>query len=260
VRQHRGRPPERLPAGPEIRSTLGSVLDRLALRGSIKLQARRLHACLGLVPGFDGTLPGPYFIKAGYVERLDPDYDDEQNWGQVVWQPDAYPRVAALARQVGSSLVVDVGCGNGKKLSALRPEFETVGVDIGSNLAVCRDRYPAAEWLEHDLDSSGALPVPVEGATVVCADVIEHVLRPERLLEKIRPARAIVLTTPERVLHWGRAHAGPPPNRAHVREWAWHEFRAFLASEGFEGRMELTRSRATPPHRSTILATLTSRR
>lgn len=35
-----------------------------------------------------------------------------------------------------------------------------------------------------------------------------------------------------------------------------HELSAFLASEGFAGTLELTRSRDVPPHKNTILALL----
>lgn len=214
------------------------------------------------MPGRDGRLSGPYFLKHGYVEREDPEYDFEERWGQTIWQPDVYPRAVEIARRTAATRIVDVGCGNANKLEAVMGEFQTVGLDIGSNLDVCRARHPEAEWLEHDLDTEGPLPATADGAVVVCADVIEHVRFPERLLGKIRTAldngaHAALVSTPERDLTWGLRHSGPPPNRAHVREWAWQEFSSLLSAHGFHnGTLELTRSRDRPPHRNTILAVL----
>ena len=228
--------------------TAGSMLDRLAARGRIKRRARLVRAAL--VPK---RPRGLYCITPGYVERLDPEYDYEENWGDARWQPDVYRRGAEIALSLHLSRIVDVGCGNGNKVSQLKG-FETVGIDFGPNLKVCRTRYPDSEWVEHDVDSEEPFPVPLEDTLVLCADVIEHVLYPERLLRKLRSARLVVLSTPERDLHWGVSHMGPPPNRAHVREWNRREFRAFLASEGYVGTIELTRSRDRPPLRNTILA------
>jgi len=209
-------------------------------------------------------LPGRYFIRQGYRDRDAPAYDFEHRSEDRVWQPDVYPTAARIAEGLGFTRIVDVGCGNGEKLVGLQPRFEIVGVDIGENLRLCRERYPEGEWIEHDLDSDAPLPLEPEvfhDSVVVCADVIEHLVRPERLLAKLRrtcdEGACVVLSTPERELLWGVGHAGPPPNPAHVREWSMGELAAFLASEGFaDGVLMLTRSHDRSPLRSTILAIL----
>lgn len=206
-----------------------------------------------------------YFIKEGYVENGLPEYwDDDVDLGGVTWQPDVYRDAAAIADRLGCTRLVDVGCGNAGKLSKLYPRFDIVGVDYGSNLAACWTRYPFGTWLEHDLESDDPIPVSTEqlvGAVVICADVIEHLVEPERLLQKLRllldQAGAVLLSTPERNLTRGREHMGPPPKAHHVREWAIDEFAAFLENEGFEhGDVGLTRSNDMEPHTNTILAKL----
>ncbi|MGD9905720.1 MAG: glycosyltransferase [Vicinamibacterales bacterium] len=167
-----------------------------------------------------------------------PEYFEDVDNG-VVWQPDVYRLAAAVARHVGARRVIDVGCGRGRKLVALRPEFEILGVDYGANLDHCRAAHPDECWIEADLESAAPLPLSAAaavGSVVVCADVLEHLVHPERLLDALRgvleSAACAVLTTPERVLTWGPEHTGPPPNAAHVQEWSLDEFRALVASRG----------------------------
>ena len=216
------------------------------------------------MPGRVQRLPGPYFVKHGYRTREAPMYTEEHRADGYVWQPDVYRDGASAAVRLGCRRIVDVGCGNGEKLASLHPAFEVVGIDYRANLVRCRELYGFGTWLEHDLESEDPLPVPpelLEDAVVVCADVIEHLTHPERLLTKLAgclpTVGCILVSTPERDLWWGVHHMGPPPNPAHVREWATGEFVALLAHAGFEhGIVRLTRSNDRLPHENTLLALL----
>ncbi|MEX1047701.1 MAG: methyltransferase domain-containing protein [Actinomycetota bacterium] len=207
--------------------------------------------------------PGPYFIKKGYQARAKPEYTQELD-DDVIWQPDVYAKAAELGADAPTARIIDVGCGDGRKLAALHPGFEIVGIDYGPNLARCRDLYPFGTWLEHDLESEGPLPLSAEelgGSVIVCADVVEHLVNPERMLRAFAAALetsyALVISTPERNLHRGARHMGPPPNPAHVREWSIAEFSSFLAAQGLRnGRIGLTRSNDLYPLQDTILAVL----
>lgn len=207
-------------------------------------------------------MPERYFVKDGYRHRPDPEYARDTDDDGMVWQPDVYPEAARLARLLGATCIVDLGCGGGGKLAELHPRFELVGIDLpGPNLEHCRRRYPFADWLDHDLEGLVALPVPeprLKASLLVCSDVIEHLRRPDRLLVKLRSAldlaRAVVLSTPERDLTWGPDHAGPPPNPCHVREWSRAELAAFLDDAGLVHRsMVLTRSNDGRHERKTML-------
>lgn len=201
----------------------------------------------------------PYFLPDSYRSRLEPKYfvDDGLD---AVWQPDVYPEAAAIARRLGATRIVDVGCGTGAKLVALHPEFAVVGLDYGSNLAACRERHDVGEWIDADLDRADTLGVDsFEDSLIVCADVIEHLIHPERLLRLLRGAldagaRALLLSTPERELNDGSRPLGPPTNEAHVHEWTTAELERFLAAEGLRGHFGLTRSNDAMPYMHTILA------
>jgi SAM-dependent methyltransferase len=204
-----------------------------------------------------------YCIKPGYVHRPKPEYFADSDSG-IVWQPDVYVEACRIAGAVGATTIVDVGCGEGRKLAPLYPTFSIIGFDFGPNLEHCRRQLPFGRWIEHDFDTEGPLPIEPEaldGAVVICSDVLEHVVRPERLLGKLRGAldhaAAVVLSTPERVETWGADHMGPPPNSAHVREWALAELGELLEREGFpHGVVGLTRSNDHANQMATILARL----
>lgn len=212
------------------------------------------------------SVPDDYVIRNGYTSRTTPAYFTDVP-SAVIWQPDVYSAATTVARALGATKIVDVGCGSGQKLVALSPEFELVGIDFGPNIEWCRANWESGTWIEHDLDSSETLPeeVDVTKAVVVCADVVEHVVRPAILMRKLgaameRGAVAVVISTPERDLTYGVREPGPPLNPAHLREWTIREFAAFARRCGFsEGSVGLTRSNNFDHEWHTILAVYTSR-
>lgn len=185
----------------------------------------------------------PLFLPAGYVYRRRPNYcvPKHASESDAVTQPDVYAAAAQAATVLGSKTIIDLGCGRGLKLDALSDRFQTVGVDFGENIARCRSCYDRGVWLEADLDKAGSLrldPAVVQGATIVCADVIEHVTKPLALLalirEMLQTAGAAVISTPDRARLRGPEHLGPPPNAYHMREWSLSELRELITAEGLE--------------------------
>lgn len=178
-------------------------------------------------------------IKAGYNSRRFPLYFDDAA-ADLTYQPDVYEIVGELARVAGVRTIVDLGCGNASKLLSLRPTFQTIGVDIGRNLEGCRKAEPACEWVSVDLekqvidDGQWASWAP---AVIVCADVIEHLIDPSKLLESVlnglNRGCLAVFSTPDRDLVRGEADMGPPANPHHVREWSAIEFARLMSSAGF---------------------------
>ena len=199
------------------------------------------------------------FLPLNYRAREAPAaFFDET--GDITWQPDVYTHALAVARELKVAHVVDYGCGAARKLGPIVAEFPTYCYDCDNrNLAHARQAHPAAAqlaWL--DLDA----PVPVnlyrhQDGLVIAADVIEHLLRPRRLLERCQHARAIILSTPDRDRTHGMGHLGPPPNPAHVREWNLDEFLNLLhySLPGFDIVTQFTRSNDRDPALNTILAT-----
>lgn len=194
-------------------------------------------------------MPSPAQIKVGYSRRTDAVYFDTTQ-SECVWQPDVYTEASRVAELLGAVRFIDVGCGDGEKLLDCPPSITTIGIDFGTNLAHARAAAPDRDWREHDLDSDEPLPVAAQeaaGSIIVCADVIEHLHDPRRLLEKLLLALphavAIFVSTPERDLMRGLADNGPPGNPAHVQEWSIREFQALLLMSGMRHHtIGLTRS------------------
>jgi SAM-dependent methyltransferase len=207
-------------------------------------------------------MPDEYEIRSGYTHRPEPEYfADTQTLSEpIVYQPEVYAHAAEAAAALGATRIIDFGCGTGGKLVELADRFEIVGIDYGPNIELCRSTYDVGTWLVDDFDAPGPVDVDPAGAVVVCSDVIEHVRRPEILLGKLRAALeggavAVLISTPERELTYGLWHHGPPPNRAHVREWSTRELAALLRRSGFEhGSVGLTRSNTVRNVAHTILA------
>ncbi len=150
-----------------------------------------------------------YAIRDGYTIRPQPEYFDD-DLGGVVWQPDVYGDAGRVAARLGAKRIIDVGAGDGTKLADLHPTFELIGIDFGANVDRSEARFPYISWRRHDLDTEDVLPLSVEeldGAVVVCSDVIEHLRAPHLLLRKLRGALdnagAVLISTPgTRVVAW----------------------------------------------------------
>ena len=184
-----------------------------------------------------------YFIKPGYIAREKAEYfeDAPESRDKIVHQPDVYALAGYLANKFECTHILDIGCGRAEKLAALFPEFEVVGIDIGSNIDYCNAHYPFGMWHKRDLEQVHADLVPVdvlEKTLVVCSDVIEHLANPIGLLGTLQHCLAhapvAIVTTPERDLVRGPADRGPPANPAHVREWNLAEFRELLDNFSFK--------------------------
>ena len=114
------------------------------------------------------------------------------------------PARLALLRDVlpAGATVLDAGCGTGDLVAALAEDgHETVGMDVsGSAVERASERHPDLRFLRHPVEE---LPWPLDGRSfdaVVSFEVVEHLLRPRRLLEGaravLRPGGGLALTTP----------------------------------------------------------------
>lgn len=247
----------------DVTATRGHDIGQLVVEG-------RRHAGRPARPAAAPAAADGYELPAQYSARAMPEYyvDSAEGDHGVTWQPDVYPLAAELARSLGCKTIVDIGCGHARKLSLLHPEFDVVGVDFGPNIAHCRRQFRFGNWLESDLESGTLLPIPdhvLARSVVVCSDVVEHTRDPRPLLKTLRSlleqAPAAVISTPDRVQTHGNGHMGPPPNRAHTREWELAEFQRLLEREGFTlATTTLTRSNDRDNRPATILAVVVNPR
>ncbi len=147
--------------------------------------------------------------------------------------------------------ILEVGCGGGHVLRRF-PECDLVGVDVSgavlkkakANLAGYR-----VELRKGMLDKVGLEPASFDG--VICTEVLEHIERPEPVLEQIRdlvkPSGRLVITFPnDHLINFakravrGMRLADLPPfrgldsggERYHLHVWSMKEMRELLSRYG----------------------------
>ena len=109
--------------------------------------------------------------------------------------------VARFARVPDDGTVVDVATGTGlasRELVRLHPRVRVTGVDISSGmLAVAREAFPHAEWIEAD-----ATQLPVATAStdlVLCVTALHLFAEPQRAIAEwaraLRPSGRVVTAT-----------------------------------------------------------------
>ena len=179
-----------------------------------------------------------YGIKPGYVVREHPVARDDRD-STDEYQDEVYraARVAAMGAfgDEPFQTVIDLGCGSGYKLMKYFRDVETIGVEIRDIVPWLQSRYPGRAWRRFE---DGPQFVDM----VICADTIEHVLDPDKLLDFIEACepRLVVFSTPERDLltqidaaqptpHPDPSN-GPPNNIEHVREWTLDEFAGYIGA------------------------------
>tara|TARA_B100000212_G_scaffold138518_1_gene104362 strand:+ start:2451 stop:3158 length:708 start_codon:yes stop_codon:yes gene_type:complete len=163
------------------------------------------------------------------------------------YQLEVYEYAAKLLLDNKKLRVLDIGCGTGTKTLNYFREQITVGLEIEPTLSRLRDTYPEENWFESNFE------VIPEGhfSLVICADVIEHIINPNLLLDFIEKIdfQYCVISTPDRSTlrdrirgiwfpksrkktPWSHKiwdkNSGPPRNTSHVREWTFDEFHSYI--------------------------------
>jgi SAM-dependent methyltransferase len=145
--------------------------------------------------------------------------------------------------------VLDVGCGNGY-LSAILSErgYEVTGVEQEGGYD---ERFPRnVRLITANLDD-GLPPLEGEFDYIVCADILEHLKRPERLLKQLRsylaPGGVLIGSLPNSGNFYFRLVilAGYFPqedkglfDRTHIRFYTYDGWRELFASAGFRFERE----------------------
>lgn len=183
----------------------------------------------------------PYFIRDGYhinKRAKKTPYlcsEDDASYFQV----DVYRFAKVLIVEKNIRSVLDIGCGFGNKLQKfIMPVCKDItGIDSQYCIDHCKRTHQFGTWIVDDIENSH-VHLPRVFDLILCADVIEHLLEPNNLLDYIRRCSdsrtLIVLSTPERDKVAGGRTMGPPVNPAHVREWNASEFHNYVEWAGFE--------------------------
>jgi SAM-dependent methyltransferase len=163
--------------------------------------------------------------------------------------------MATLPRNGAGKSLLDVGCGDGY-LSKILSErgYHVTGLEQRGGYS---DRFPASvRLIEADLER-GLPPLPETYDYVMCADILEHLRRPEDLLVQLRrvlkPGGVLIASLPNSGNFYFRLNVlfGRFPHakeglfdRTHVRFYMWDGWRALLEGAGF--RITSVRSTSIP--------------
>jgi len=174
-----------------------------------------------------------YFIRRGYRHRKK--YHHFSAIGATdQCQKEVYEIAEKVAAEYHIQSIIDVGCGSGYKLMKLfADKYEFIGIDIKSSYEHLVKNYSNFNWLDGEIVDYSTLKADL----VICSDVIEHVVDPDDLLQKIKSIQGlkmIVISTPDRLLIRNWFDYGPPKNTTHVREWNGKEFAKYIASHQLE--------------------------
>jgi SAM-dependent methyltransferase len=176
-------------------------------------------------------LPADYNIRSDNVHFVDVPTG-------TVHQHHVYEFLHYLIQRGGFLRVIDIGCGSAEKLKGLSDKVEITCVDSAPMREFVAENIPRAKFIECDLDHEFPdLGQSLDSAIIVCADVVEHLRRPEFLLKELarisKYCAYVLISTPDRVRARGLMDVGPPENTAHTMEWTVDEFARFLHDCGF---------------------------
>ena len=170
-----------------------------------------------------------------HFERVAPDYD---GWKRRAWYYYGWLARILAGEVPPGARVLDVGCGTGTLLDAVRPAFG-VGVDLSSAMVKrARERFPRLQFRVGD---AAALEPGEVFDRVMMVDLLEHLDDPRSALASARRAchaesRLIVLTANpawQPILHLAeRLHLKMPEGDHRWR--GVDEIRRLLRETGFE--------------------------
>lgn len=191
-----------------------------------------------------------YFLPAGYRENPVRTTMDSESGGtywnaqrlsdSYNYQYHVYRYALDLIVQKGIKRVIDIGCGPAMKLSMFHkeaPDLEITGIDQDHPIRFCQERHGFGRWLSDDFENPRQDIPDLEAELAINADVIEHVIDPDKVLAYIRhrlaPGGMALISTPDRDRNYGtgKMESG---HRDHIREWNKAEFAQYLRSRGWQ--------------------------
>jgi len=179
-----------------------------------------------------------YEIKESYVSRGEEKFlsqqfeDPKQKYDpyHVRAQKLTYRYAYEVLAKKDYKNIVDMGTGSGILLMRFFKQdiFNTVGYDLPDNIAWLKEKYPNRKW---ELSDFSVIPIE-KFEMAICADVIEHILEPNAMMEWFLKVgvKDLIISTPSRDNLNSKQNPlnGPPHNKYHIREWNYGEFEKYI--------------------------------
>ena len=163
-----------------------------------------------------------YCISPEYTINPNPKYFRLEH-RKTTFQPHVYKLAEFIAKRADARYIIDLGAGDGQKLTPFIDRFNILAVDHGENLLTLL-KISGVEGIDWDLERG--LP-PLESAVlqkaiVIAADVVEHLREPDRFFKALslwaKQVPYLLISTPDRTRVRGPGNLGPPGDDAHARE------------------------------------------
>ncbi|SDB54952.1 Methyltransferase domain-containing protein [Desulfonatronum thiosulfatophilum] len=190
-----------------------------------------------------------YFIKDGYTEyktdrnltfdtnRKESYWDANRELSSKYYQWGVYQYIAGDIKK--NDVVVDIGCGCGYKLHHIigSKSKNIIGLDQPAPIQYCQNKYMFGKWIDVDFESPNFVKVSDKVDYLICSDVIEHLINPEKLISFIHSIISydtkIIFSTPDRDrLRGYSCMSSEKPE--HVREWNFSEFKKYIENNNFK--------------------------
>lgn len=190
------------------------------------------------------TLKSNYFIKDTFKPRKTPNiiyngiyWNQKRLNSPFLYQYSTYKFCKKLIKKFQLHSVLDIGCGTANKLmNLIYPVCKNIyGIDRKNIIEYCKKIYNLGNFFADDIENS-KLKLEKKFDLIISADVIEHLIDPDKLLSIIKNYchndTFVVISTPERDILRGR-NRNYSPNKEHIREWNSLEFINYLKHNDF---------------------------
>ncbi len=187
-----------------------------------------------------------YFIKPNYIANKSTETIESEN--KFFWTEDRilqsfytryylFKNIKNLIEKFKLRSILDIGCGPAYNLMKILYPLcnEIYGIDQPRIINFCKKRYGITTFYADDIENS-TLNINKNFDLIICTDVIEHLLNPDKLIDYIKKFSHsntfLIITTPERDILRGK-NCNFCPKPSHIREWNKYEFNKYLKSNGF---------------------------
>ena len=132
-----------------------------------------------------------FCIKENYISRDSYHHHDDRGQ-EDGYQDKVYETAHEICLKHNFKKVVDIGCGSGFKLIKYFKDYDFVGIEIEPTLSWLKEKYPQHTWKSTTFSQEWEESCDV----IVCADVIEHLVDPDELVNFIKRSEGVYLERP----------------------------------------------------------------